>query len=177
MISWSFVIQRQIDTKHVTLVGGKKVYQFTAIDVLTKRRVLKYYPSLKSVNGAKFLRYCIQRFPFQIKNIQTDNGPEFLKHFERLCGELKLPHYFIEPRQPKQNTYVENSHGSDEREFYSQGNVGYDIKSMQESLDKWEHTWNYYRPHKALNGLTPEEYLQKLKVVNLPTKDVIILQA
>lgn len=168
----------QMDTKYVTLVGGRKIYQFTAIDVLTKRRVLKYYPSLASKNGSDFLRYCIGRFPFVIRNIQTDNGPEFLKHFDALCNELEITHYFIYPRKPKENTYVENSHLSDENEFYLQGNGHYStIQAAQEKLDEWEHTWNFIRPHEALGYLTPEEYSNKYKVEVLPTNQVIILQA
>lgn len=168
----------QMDTKQVNLIGGRKIYQFTAVDVLTKRRVLKYYPSLASANGAAFLKYCIARFPFVIKNVQTDNGPEFLKNFEKLCVQLNLPHYFIETRTPKQNTYVENSHGSDETEFYQQGNEYFStIEAAQEKLDEWEHTWNYIRPHEALNYLTPDEYSNKYKVEILPTKDIIVLQA
>lgn len=34
----------QTDIKHIMLVGGKRFYQFTAIDVLTKRRILRVYP-------------------------------------------------------------------------------------------------------------------------------------
>lgn len=167
----------QIDTKFVTLLGGRMIYQFTAIDVLTKRRVLRYYSSLLSKNGADFLRICLAKFPFQIKVIQTDNGKEFLKDFDKLCKELNLPHYFIEARHPKQNTYVENSHGSDEREFYQQGNVDKDIEAMNISLEKWEHDWNYVRPHEALNYLTPDEYLNKILCTNLTAKEAIILQA
>lgn len=166
----------QIDTKYVTLLGGRIIYQFTAIDVLTKRRVLRYYSSLLSKNGADFLEYCIQNFPFKIKAIQTDNGKEFLKDFDKLCKELNLPHYFIEARHPKQNTYVENSHGSDEQEFYLQGNVDKDIEAMDKSLEKWEYTWNHIRPHQALNYLTPDEYLQKILITNLTPKEAIILQ-
>jgi len=168
----------QMDTKHASLVGGKKIYQFTVIDVLTKRRILKYYPSLASKNGADFLKHCIARFPFVIKNVQTDNGPEFLGDFEKLCAELNLSHYFIETKTPKQNTYVENSHGFDEIEFYQQGNGYYaTIEVAQKKLDEWEHTWNFIRPHEALNYLTPDEYSRKYKVEILPTKNVIILQA
>ena len=167
----------QIDTKFVTLLGGRMIYQFTAIDVLTKRRVLRFYSSLLSKNGADFLRICLKEFPFQIRAIQTDNGKEFLKDFDRLCKELNLPHYFIEARHPKQNTYVENSHGSDEREFYLQGNVDKNIEAMNESLERWEHDWNYIRPHAALNYLTPDEYLNKILCVNLTAKEAIILQS
>lgn len=166
----------QIDTKYVTLLGGRMIYQFTAVDVLTKRRVLRYYSSLLSKNGADFLRQCLAKFPFQIKAVQTDNGKEFLKDFDKLCEEFMLPHYFIEARHPKQNTYVENSHGFDEREFYQQGNVHKDIKMMDKALEQWEHTWNYIRPHEALNYLTPEEYFNKIQSISLPIKDTIILQ-
>lgn len=167
----------QIDTKYVTLLGGRIIYQFTAIDVLTKRRVLEYYSSLLSKNGADFLRQCLVRFPFPIEAVQTDNGKEFLGDFDKLCKELSLPHYFIEARHPKQNTYVENSHGFDEREFYQQGNVDKDIESMNKALEEWENTWNYVRPHQALSYLTPDEYLNKIQSINLPIKDTIILQA
>jgi putative transposase len=166
----------QMDVKHVNLIGGRKIYQFTAIDVLTKRRVLKYYSSLASKNGADFLRYCLGKLPFPIRAIQTDNGPEFLKHFDALCKELNLPHYFIYPRTPKQNTYVEVSHLADKNEFYLQRNIGCGIESMQKKLGEWEHTWNYIRPHEALDCLTPDEYLNRLQVVPLPTQKVIVLQ-
>lgn len=166
----------QIDTKYVTLLGGRIIYQFTAIDVLTKRRILRYYSSLLSKNGAHFLRICIQAFPFAIKAIQTDNGKEFLKDFEKACGELNLIHYFIEARHPKQNTYVENSHGSDEREFYQQGKISCDIESMHDVLAQWEYDWNYVRPNEALGQLTPDEYLLKLKQLPVSPKEAIVLQ-
>jgi len=166
----------QIDTKFVTM-QNRMIYQFTAIDVLTKRRVLRFYSSLLSKNGADFLKVCLKEFPFQIRAIQTDNGKEFLKDFDKLCKELNLPHYFIEARHPKQNSYVENSHGFDEREFYLQGNIYQTIDLMDEALAKWEHTWNYTRPHQALNYLTPNEYLNKIQITNLTAKEAIILQA
>jgi transposase InsO family protein len=167
----------QIDTKYVTMLGGRMIYQFTAIDVLTKRRVLRYYSSLLSKNGASFLRTCVEKFPFQIKAVQTDNGKEFLGDFDKLCKELMITHYYIEARHPKQNTYVENSHGFDEREFYQQGNVHWDIDAMNKSLEEWEYKWNYIRPHQSLNYLTPDEYLNKIQITNLTLKEAIILQA
>ena len=166
----------QIDTKFV-IMQNRMIYQFTAIDVLTKRRVLRFYSSLLSKNGADFLRVCLKEFPFPIRAIQTDNGKGFLKYFDKLCKELNLPHYFIEARHPKQNSYVENSHGFDEREFYQNGNIYQTIDLMDEALAKWEHVWNYERPHQALNYLTPDEYLNKIQITNLTAKEAIILQA
>ena len=166
----------QMDTKHIVLVGGRKLYQFTVIDVLTKWRVLRVYPSQSSQNGKKFLQECIRALPFPVRAVQTDNGAPFLKYFEQECKERKLPHYFIYPRTPKQNTYVERSHGSDEVEFYQQGYVHSDKTVMQEHLLTWERVWNEIRPHEALNYLTPKAYLKKWKNGRLPTRDIITLQ-
>lgn len=167
----------QIDTKYIMLTGGKKFYQFTAIDVLTKRRVLRIYPSQSSRNGAKFLEECLINFPFPIKAIQTDNGSPFLKEFDKLCKEKEIPHYFIHPRTPKENTYVERSHRSDKKEFYQQGNTSSILSAMQDKIKEWEDVWNNVRPHEALGQLTPSQYFWRLQTIQLPTKDVIILQA
>jgi len=166
----------QMDTKHIVLTGGKKFYQFTAIDVLTKRKVLRVYPTESSINGAKFLEECLINFPFPIKAVQTDNGSPFLKEFDKLCKEKEMPHYFIHPRTPKENTYVERSHRSDKREFYQQGNVCSILSAMQRKIKEWEYIWNNIRPHEALGQLTPSQYFWKLQTTQLATKDVIILQ-
>jgi transposase InsO family protein len=166
----------QIDTKHIMLPGGKKWYQFTAIDVLGKRRVLEVYPSESSRNGVAFLGVCAQEFPFDILTVQTDNGAPWQKEFIRKCESLGLPHYFIQPRSPKQNTYVEISHEADEREFYAQGNHHIIFSVMRQKLKEWQEIWNEIRPHEALNDLTPNEYLERWQTSRLPTKDIITLQ-
>lgn len=167
----------QMDTKYIMLAGGRKFYQFTAIDVLSKQRVLRIYSSQSSRNGALFLKECIASFPFPILNIQTDNGAPFLKEFDALCKKLDLPHYFIYPRRPKENTYVEISHEADEREFYQNGKVSSLLPVMQENMKEWESTWNTFRPHEALGQITPAEFSQKIKLQGLPTKNVVVLQA
>ncbi|MFH1462699.1 MAG: DDE-type integrase/transposase/recombinase [bacterium] len=166
----------QMDVKHIMLSGGRKFYQFTAIDVLTKRRVLRVYPSESSRNGAQFLEGCLLEFPFPVKAVQTDNGAPFLKEFDKACQDKGLPHYFIYPRNPKQNSYVEISQGADKREFYQQGNVCSLLPVMQRKVKEWQDVWNNVRPHQALGYLTPSEYLLKLQNSRIPTKDVIVLQ-
>ena len=69
----------QIDTKYIMLTNGYKFYQFTAIDVLTKLRVLRVYQSQSSRNGRHFLGTCLKEFPFKVRAVQTDNGVPFLK--------------------------------------------------------------------------------------------------
>jgi len=166
----------QIDVKHIMLPGGGKFYQFTAIDVLSKRRVLRVYASESSRNGAQFIGECLSGFPFPIKAIQTDNGSTFQKEFDKTCQLKGIPHYFIYPRTPKQNSYVEISHEADKKEFYQQGNVCSLLPAMQRKVKEWEDVWNNIRPHQALNYLTPAEYLFKVQNSRIPTRDIITLQ-
>lgn len=166
----------QIDVKHIPLTGGRKHYQFTAIDVLSKKRVLDVYPSENSKNGSRFLIDCLLEFGFPVKAIQTDNGSTFQKYFAKYCEEENIPHYFIYPRSPKQNSYVESSHRADEFEFYRQGNVSSNLEVMRKRVKEWQDVWNNIRPHESLNYLTPSAYLEKYQKSKLPTKDVIVLQ-
>jgi putative transposase len=167
----------QVDVKHIMLPGGKRLYQFTAIDVLSKTRVLRVYSSESSRNGAIFIEECLLSFPFPIKAIQTDNGSTFQKEFDKSCRLKGIPHYFIYPRTPKQNSYVEISHEADKREFYQQGNARSLLPVMQKKIREWEYIWNNVRPHQALNYLTPAEYIFKIQNSQIPTRDIITLQA
>lgn len=166
----------QMDTKYIMLPGGRKFFQFTAIDVLSKRRVLRVYPSQSSRNAARFLEECLSSFPYPIEAIQTDNGAPFQKEFERACKARSITQYFIHPHTPKENTYVERSHGADEREFYQQGNISPLLHVMQRKIRAWEEIWNTVRPHESLGQMTPVEYSLKIKANGLPTKNVVILQ-
>jgi hypothetical protein len=71
---------------------------------------------------------------------------------------------------------VEISHRADEEEFYQQGNISSILSVMQKRIKAWENVWNNIRPHEALGQLTPSDYFWKLQTIQLPTKDVIILQ-
>lgn len=166
----------QIDTKHLTAYRGRKFYQFTAIDVLTKLRVLWVTTWISSAAADKFLRLCIKEFPFKIENIQTDNGSEFHKHFNRRCEELNISHFYTEAYSPKQNSYVERSHLTDELEFYQQGNMRASAELLQPLIKLWERKYNHERPHQSLNYLTPMAYFRRFERQGLSTKEYIPLQ-
>lgn len=167
----------QMDVKHIMLPGGARHYQFTAVDVLSKERVLERYSSESSRNAADFLTVCLREFSFPILAIQTDNGSSFQKHFEHACRAHHIVHYYIEPRQPKQNSYVEVSHSADEREFYQQGNVFIDPVMQRAKIKEWQRIWNEVRPHQALGYLTPRQYLARLLEKKTTVHNTVVLQA
>jgi len=168
----------QMDTKHLRGIGGIKLYQFTAIDVLTKVKVLEGSSSISSFAAKKFLESCLKEYRYKIKAIQTDNGSEFSKHFDQYLKKLNITHYFIEAKSPKQNSYVERSIRTDVEDFYQQGNMRSTVKELNPLLKKWQNKYNNVRPHQALNYLTPNEYYQQFlnKKGRISTKEYIPLQ-
>ena len=69
----------QIDVKFIAPIPGvtaKKYYQFTAIDDCTRIRVLRVYPKCNQKTAVQFLDYLLERLPFRVEAIQTDNGAE-----------------------------------------------------------------------------------------------------
>lgn len=71
--------QVQIDVKFIAPIAGvtaKKHYQFTAIDDCTRIRVLRAYPRCNQKTAIQFLDYVLERLPFRVDAIQTDNGAE-----------------------------------------------------------------------------------------------------
>jgi hypothetical protein len=69
----------QLDVKLIEPLAGsrRKHYQFTAIDDCTRLRVLRIYPQLNQKSAIQFLDYVLERLPFRVEVIQTDNGVEF----------------------------------------------------------------------------------------------------
>ncbi|MER5348650.1 hypothetical protein ABT030_52400, partial [Streptomyces mirabilis] len=75
----------------------------------------------KSVNQAttiQFLHYVLQRLPFQIEVIQTDNGAEFQPASHWHVLDKGIAHTYIKPRTPRLNGKVERSHHIDADEFH-----------------------------------------------------------
>jgi transposase InsO family protein len=160
----------QIDVKFIqplpAAARGKrrrKVYQFTAIDDCTRLRVLRIYPQLNQQTAIAFADYVMQRLPFQVEVIQTDNGSEFGSAFHWHILDKGVGHIYIKPRTPRLNGKVERSHRIDAEEFYHllDGVVLDDAKVFNDKLQEWEDYYNYHRPHGALDGQTPYERLRQ----------------
>ncbi len=154
----------QIDTIVLHLFGLKR-YILTAIDSFGKLAFARCYRTASSYSAADFLRRLTFLFDDQIVNIQTDNGSEFLKHFERACQELKLNHYFSRTRTPQDNCYVEYFNKTLQKEWLNLGNFHPDTSFMNQSLTEWLIRYNFKRRHNSLENLSPIDYCVKYKKV------------
>jgi transposase InsO family protein len=152
----------QVDVKFLTFQTpeGKKVrrFQYTAIDDATRIRAIKIYERHTQKNAIDFIDYVVEKFPFRIHTVRTDNGHEFQIQFHWHLGDIGISHAYIKPRTPRLNGKVERSHRTDQREFYQLLTYRGDV-DLQEKLTEWVNFYNYFRPHAALGGQTPYERL------------------
>ncbi|MCM3808834.1 IS481 family transposase [Streptomyces sp. DR7-3] len=137
--------------------GRNKYYQLTAIDDCTRLRILRTYPQLNQQTAIQFLDYTLQRLPFQVEVIQTDNGAEFQSAFHWHVLDKNIAHTYIKPRTPRLNCKVERSHRIDAEEFYRllDGVVIDAVEVFNDKLREWEDYYNYHRPPTAASAATP----------------------
>jgi transposase InsO family protein len=157
--------QVQVDVKFIEPIGQtrRKYYQFTAIDDCTRIRVLRVYRRNDQKTAIQFLDYLLERFPFAIESIQTDNGAEFQTGFHWHVLDRGMRHVYIKPATPRLNGKVERSHRIDSEEFYRllDGVVVDDTELFADKLREWEDFYNFHRPHGGLGGQTPYERLRQ----------------
>ncbi len=153
----------QIDVKflkfNMTVGKAVKRYQYTAIDDCTRIRALKVFEKHNQNSSIEFVNYIIEKFPFRIHTIQTDNGHEFQSKFNWHVQDLGMNHRYIKPGKPQHNGKVERSHLTDKREFYQLLNYTDDV-DLNEKIAQWEDFYNFNRPHGAFKGKTPYEALK-----------------
>jgi transposase InsO family protein len=157
--------QVQIDVKFIEPLKGsrKRYYQFTAIDDCTRLRILRIFERLNQKSAIQFVDYVLEKLPFEVQSIQTDNGSEFQSGFHWHLLDRGIRHVYIKPLTPRLNGNVERSHRIDNEEFYRQleGVVIDTAELFNDKLQEWETFYNYARPHGSLGGQTPYERLRQ----------------
>lgn len=141
--------QIQVDVKFLTFIGRKgeniRRYQYTAIDDATRIRALKVYTRHTQANAIDFVDYVIEKFPFRIREIRTDNGHEFQAKFHWHVEDKGIRHAYIKPASPQLNGKVERSHRSDQEDFYQLLTYKDDV-DLEAKLGEWERFYNLSRP-------------------------------
>ena len=158
----------QIDTVTVSITPKLSIKHFDAYDVHAKWTVAKPYRNATASNAADFLDKVTAEMPWPIKAIQIDGGSEFMAEFEEACAAKGIPLYVLPPRSPKLNGAVERCNGAWRYEFYAVVDLPSDIDRIAEHVDAFQHLYNHFRPHGALDGKTPNQYLQICRAKESP---------
>ena len=151
----------QIDHMSATK-NGVSVKHFMAWDRRSKHIHAQIYSNAKATSARKFLRELVQTAPYAIRSIQVDGGSEFMAEFEAECEALEIPLIVLPPSKPQYNGGVERANRTFREDFYDDPKilVADSIGALRFELKRAVHTYNEYRPHCALHGRTPMEYLR-----------------
>ena len=152
----------QIDHMSVSLEPGTQIKEFKAICPISKQQVARAFSSATANNGKRFLLTMIDQFPFPVHSIQVDGGSEFMAEFEAECQRLNIPLFVLPPKRPQYNGCVERANGTSRSEFYPFYDGAFTIQALNQALQHYLNIYNHYRPHQALDLMTPNEYLQNL---------------
>jgi transposase InsO family protein len=148
----------QIDTVAIFAAGLKR-YIFTAIDVSTRFAFAYAYKTNSSANGDDFLGKFLKVAPFVTSRVQTDNGSEFARHFERCCQQKGLVHFFNYPKHPQSNGFLERFNRTIQEQCV---NMYLDYMDEPEDFNRklmeyliW---YNTEKPHRGIANLSPMRY-------------------
>lgn len=170
----------QIDVKFVPsvcLVGEvaeEKFYQYTFIDECSRFRYLEAFKEHSTYSSTVFLRHVVEKFPYAIECVQTDNGTEFTNRlnakgtqkktlFEKELEKLGIRHKLIRPFTPRHNGKVERSHRKDNEEFYA-CHTFYSFEDFQKQLAVRQRQYNNF-PMRPLNWKSPKQVLSSFPIV------------
>ena len=153
----------QLDTLTVSPHPGRPaIKQFTAHDPVAKWTCAQAWRRATAHNAKRFLDKLQADMPFPIEAIQVDGGSEFKADFETECQRRGIDLFELPPRSPKLNGHVERNNGAWRYEFYATwGLPNDDLDHINRWIDAFADKFNTFRPHQALGGHTPVEYLAK----------------
>jgi len=147
----------QIDVKYVPsycVADGQKYYQYTAVDECSRWTYREMYDEHSTYSSLDFLKKLIQKAPFPLREVQTDNGSEFTnrliitksKHltlFEQALLELGIIYHRIQIATPRHNGKVERQHRTDEARFYKNMRM-YNLEDGRKQLSVYQKKSNDY---------------------------------
>jgi transposase InsO family protein len=118
-----------------------------------------YHDLPRGRNRNGLLDKIVETAPFKISGTQADGGSEFKSVFEEeakgaasnssSCPPKARPQWL---RRTRQSTW--------RYEFYAVYDLPHTIEKLQACADAFADHFNTQRPHEALAGLTPAEYLK-----------------
>ena len=156
-----------VDLAEVQTEEGKQ-YLFVAIDRTSQVAFAERHPRAKRVVAAEFLRRVLDKLPYQVPTVLTDNGVQFTPQahqflpgghsFDRICREYGVEHRLTKLAHSWTNGQVERMNrtikeATVQRYHYQTTN------ELNGHLQAFLLAYNHAKRLKTLRGLTPHEFV------------------
>lgn len=148
-----------LDYQHDLTVDGRQLRFLNVIDEFT-REALATRPrrSWSADQTTGLLDELIMTTGRKPEHIRMDNGPELTSHALADWARFgSVGAVFIAPGAPWENGYCESFNGRFRDEFLTTEAFG-SLLEAQVLAEDWRTEYNTYRPHSALDDLTPEAF-------------------
>ena len=164
-----------VDVKYLPQMPDEssRKYLFVAIDRATRWVYLEILPAKSARSASGFLKRLIDKAPFVVTKVLTDNGKEFTDHFvatgereptgkhpfDQACLKTGIEHRLITPKRPQTNGMVERFNG---RISEILATTRFDAaRDLRETLHQYQKIYNHHIPQKNLGHITPVQALKQ----------------
>ena len=140
--------------------NGIKRYCLCALDVTSRFAFAYLYNTLSSTSAKNFVERLEEVAPFGIRAIQTDNGSEFHKYFDKYLKERNIIHYWNYPKYPKGNAFIERFNGVIQRQYigWHIGEID-DTDTFNKGLMQYLIWYNTEKVHRGIGKQPPLRYI------------------
>lgn len=141
-------------------IHGCRRYVLTFTDVYSRFSFALATTSHASLAAKEFFTVIRQVFPYSLDYVLTDNGSEFMKHFDAEIRRLHQVHWHTYPKQPKMNPHEERFNRTIQEEFvdYHEPEL-LEPAVFNEKLIDYLTWYNTERPHWSLDLKSPIQFL------------------
>jgi len=149
-------------------IGWQQIH--VAVDAASRRAYLEFLPGLGAEECAGFLRRAVAHFDtigIRVRRVLTDNGTGYKVRFGQACRDLGIRWSRIKPYHPWTNGRVERFNRTLKRECLYGGIHFTSDEERRYATRLWLAFYNSRRPHTALGGLSPDEWLLAHRVTRV----------
>ncbi len=163
-----------VDVKYLPQMPDEdqRSYLFAAIDRAPRWVYVERLENKSARSASGFLTRLIDRAPFTITKVLTDNGKEFTDRFcatgqrqptgahafDRVCTDHRIEHRLTKPRTPQTNGMIERFNG---RIAEVLATTRFDsAEHLADTIKRYVQVYNQHIPQKALGHIPP---LQAMK--------------
>jgi len=156
-----------IDLKFLpALRNARNDFEFAAVDDFSREAVVAIRTEQNSESAAAFLDHVVQRLPYRVEAVLTDNAMAFtmryalhadrLTRFQQACASLGIRHYVLKPYAPQSNGKVERFFRTVNDECLNVRPL-FTFAARSRAVEDFVRYYNHERPHLSLGGMTPVE--------------------
>lgn len=149
----------ELDTIHIMLPDGSRLYVYTLIDLYSRWAYAEVTERISAKRSAQFLFRAHNVAPFQFEMIQTDNGSEFSTWFTHECIRMGMRHRHSRVRQSNDQAHIERFNRTIQEECLDR--TAHTLSDFRAVLPGYLKYYNTKRLHMGINYQTPLEVMQR----------------